>query len=84
MQDDADENFSNDSISAICRPLSALKYKKRRIIILVLIIWTLSILISLPELFILEAIPFLSDENLFPCVEKVGLGYEIVQPQPHF
>ena len=67
----------NFHFSAICRPLSALKYKKRRIFILLIIIWSLSILLSLPELFILEAVPFLSDETLFPCVDKVLLYNKI-------
>ena len=55
---------------AICRPLSSLVYKKRRVIMVMIIIWSLSLFISIPELLILTSVGFLNDKDMFPCVTE--------------
>ena len=55
---------------AICRPLSTLVYKRRRVITVLVTIWILSLMISVPEIVILSAVSFLNDRKLFPCVTE--------------
>ena len=57
-------------IPAICKPLSVLSYKKERVIIKLIIIWSLSIIISLPETMMLSAVSFLNNRLHFPCAEE--------------
>ena len=59
--------------SAIVRPFSTLNEKKTMILSELLLIWTLSILISLPESLTLSAISFLNQRHIFPCVDQVSL-----------
>ena len=56
---------SNQIFLAICKPLSTLTYSKSRVILLLLIIWSISTLISLPEAVSLSAISILDSH---PCV----------------
>ena len=56
--------------SAICQPLSTLAFKKQRVVILLVLIWSTSVILSLPEAFILSALLFLNDRTLFPCVTE--------------
>lgn len=59
-----------DRYYAICKPLSVLSYKKERVIIKLIIIWSLSIIISLPETMMLSAVSFLNNRLHFPCAEE--------------
>ena len=56
--------------SAICSPFSTLSHKKRRIITILVLIWSTSIILSLPEAFMVSSVPFLNQQELFPCVEE--------------
>ena len=60
--------LKKDQFVAICQPLSSLVYKQQRVIILLVLIWSTSLFISLPEAFILIALPYLNDRTIFPCV----------------
>ena len=57
-------------LSAICRPLSTLVYKRSRVLTSLLLIWLLSTLISLPEAIILTSVGFLNDKDKFPCITE--------------
>ena len=59
-----------NSLSAICQPLSALAFKKQRVTILLVLIWSTSFILSLPKTFILSAALVLNDRTLFPCVAE--------------
>ena len=63
---------SNEIIPAIVQPFSTLDDKKIIILLQLAIIWIVSLLISLPESFVLKAVSFLNQRNLFPCVEEVN------------
>ena len=56
--------------SAICSPFSTLFHKKRRIITILVLIWSTSIILSLPEAFMVSSAPFLNQRDLFPCVKE--------------
>ena len=45
-------------------------YKKRRVIVVMIIIWSMSLFISFPELLILTSVGFLNDKEVFPCVTE--------------
>ena len=65
-------------ILAIVQPFSTLDDKKVIILLQLAIIWIVSLLISLPESFVLTAVSFLNQRNLFPCVEEVNTFYSLV------
>lgn len=75
-------NFSNSLsfiVSAIVKPFSTLGKKKLFILLELAVVWILSVLISLPEALVLNAISFLNQKNLFPCVTEVIFALEINQ-----
>ena len=82
----------NQTSSAICKPLSALTYDKSRVIFLLIIIWSISTIISLPEAVVLSAFSIIQSQpcvvedifwDLTSCIpnwsDNIGLVYSILK-----